>query len=70
LAYRSAAIVTALLPKIGYQQAEKITHFMRENKTDIFTAAKSISNLDKSDVESMISPEAVNALGFVRKETQ
>jgi len=64
LALRSAALVTVLVPKLGYHKAAEIGKYMKENNCDIFTAAQAIADITKEQLHELISPEAVNALGF------
>jgi len=65
-ALRSAALVTVLVPKIGYHKAAEIGKYMKECQCDIFAAAQAVAGIERADVERLISPEAVNALGFNR----
>jgi len=64
LALRSAALVTVLVPHIGYNQASEIAKNMKQNNCDIFTAAQNVANIDPDFLRRLISPDAVNALGF------
>ncbi len=66
LALQSVALVTVLVPKIGYHKSAEITGYMKEHQCDIFKAAKTVANIDQTELEKLISPEAVNALGFTR----
>jgi aspartate ammonia-lyase len=66
LALKSAALVTVLVPKIGYHKCAEITSYMKEHRCDVFAAAKAVANIERTELEQLISPEAVNALGFIR----
>jgi aspartate ammonia-lyase len=70
LVYRSPVLATVLLPEIGYHQATEITRYMREQKCDIFEAARAVAGIEKDELNRLISPEAVNALGFVKNKQE
>jgi len=64
LAMRSAAMVTVLVPKIGYHKAAEVGRYMKDHGVDIFEAAKAVAGIDNDAVKQLISPDAVNSLGF------
>ncbi len=68
LAIRSAALVTVLVPEIGYHKAADIAKYMKENRCDIFVAAQNVANIDPDHIRRLISPDAVNALGYKREK--
>jgi len=60
------AIITAFIPKIGYQRAEELVkEFQRQNKLSLrsFLSEK----IGEDVVCAVLSPEALTALGFVSK---
>jgi aspartate ammonia-lyase len=70
MAFRSVALTTVLLPIIGYHKATKIAAYMRDNKTDIFIAAEAVANITPAQLEKLITPDAVNALGFAENRQE
>ncbi len=67
-AHRSTALATVLLPKIGYHKATQIAEYMRSKGCDIFEAAETVANIDREEMKTLISSDAVNALGFAGKK--
>lgn len=60
----STAIITALIPSLGYKKCSSIVKQAKaENKT-IFNIILEQKLLNKDQFEELISPEAVNKLGF------
>jgi aspartate ammonia-lyase len=70
LVFRSTALATALLPIIGYHKATQIAQYMRQNHCDIFEAAQTVANIDRLQMEKLITPDAVNALGFAENRQE
>ena len=68
LALCSAALATVLVPSIGYHAATEVARLMREEDLDLFDAASRAAGLARDDVEALITPAAVNALGFADRE--
>lgn len=65
LAHQSVALATVLLPLVGYHKATRIAQAMRQEGMNLFEAAKKEAGLSEEAVKSLLTPEAVNALGFV-----
>ncbi len=61
--YSSTALITALVPKLGYKKAEKIMEIAREEKITIKEAAINSSYISESEFDNIITPEAVCRLG-------
>lgn len=59
----STAIVTALVPKLGYKNAEKIIHLAQKEKLTIKQAAIKSKLISEKEFEEAISSEAVCRLG-------
>lgn len=59
----STAILTALVPKIGYSNAVKLVHDAQEQGKTIRQAILDAGVMQSSEFEALISPEAVNRLG-------
>jgi aspartate ammonia-lyase len=70
LAHQSTALATVLLPVIGYHKATEIAEYMRSHHCDIFEAAKTVAGIGSDELNQLISPEAVNALGFSEKKQE
>lgn len=61
--YRSNALVTALLPNLGYAQAETIWKYMHEHDLDIKQANADLGFLEPSLLESLLTAENLLKLG-------
>lgn len=59
----STAILTALIPRLGYNLASEIAHTAKENSISIIDAAVGSGKITLTEIEELISPEAVNKLG-------
>ena len=59
----STATVTALVPRLGYKNAEKIVQFAQQEKISIKQAAIRLMLIDEEEFENAISPETVCRLG-------
>lgn len=59
----STAIITALVPKIGYNNASKIAEIAQKEKISIKEAALKSGLFSNKDFEDLITPEAVCRLG-------
>jgi aspartate ammonia-lyase len=62
-ASRSTALVTALLPKIGYERAQLLVKEFAQASTDDFRAFLE-EKLGKEPVSAMLSPRSLTALGY------
>ncbi len=60
----STAIITALVPALGYEQCSKIAQRAKITNTSIRNIVLRENYLTALEFEAMISPEAVNKLGF------
>ncbi len=65
MALRSPALVTVLVPVVGYHTAAEIAATMQKEHLDLFAAAEQVAGLQRADIEPLVTPAAVNALGFV-----
>lgn len=59
----STAIVTALIPKIGYKRASDIVHLSKEQGISIKKAVLNSQILTEEEFDELITPEAVCRLG-------
>ncbi len=60
----STAIITALIPVLGYEKCSEIAEKAKNESTSIKEVILKENLLSKEEFESLISPEAVNKLGF------
>ena len=65
LAHKTEAIATVLLPLIGYKKASDVAKAMNTEGLDLFEASQKVAGLSREQVEKLVTPDAVNALGFV-----
>lgn len=61
--YRSNALVTALIPNLGYTKAEAIWKYMQENHLDIKQANAALGFLDPTELDSILTAENLLTLG-------
>lgn len=66
----STAIVTALLPVIGYNKAAEVAADARNQGKTIRELAINTGLLTKAEFEALISPEAVTRLGYPIKKVE
>ena len=59
----STAIITALVPKLGYKNAEKIIQLTEEENISVKQAAINSRLISEKEFEELITPEAVCKLG-------
>lgn len=64
----SRALVTVLVPKIGYHQATKVARKMKTEGKTLEKAAHEVAGLPPEEVRELLTPQAVNALGFKTPE--
>jgi aspartate ammonia-lyase len=69
-AMSSRAITTVLVPIIGYEKATEIAFAMKNESLDFYQAAEKIAGLKKETCDKLLTPEAVNALGFKITESE
>ncbi len=60
----STAIITALVPLLGYEKCSLIVHESRESGKSIREIVLEKQLMSRDDFENAISPEAINRLGF------
>ncbi|HWP97679.1 MAG TPA: aspartate ammonia-lyase [Syntrophomonadaceae bacterium] len=60
---RSNALVTALLPVLGYSQAEVVWNYMQEHKLDIREANQALGFLPQEKLQDLLIPENLLKLG-------
>jgi aspartate ammonia-lyase len=59
----STAVITALIPKVGYEKASAILKLAQENSISIKQASVQLQLIYEDEFEALISPEAVCRLG-------
>ncbi len=60
----STALITALIPAIGYEKASEIVKKAKEEKLTVFEAALNSGIINSQELNELISPETVCQLGF------
>ncbi len=65
---KSPAIVTALLPHIGYARAGELARKMKEESLDVFAANESLSIFPRSRLEEILKADNLLKLGFSLKD--
>ena len=61
---RSHEIVTALVPRIGHEQAVELARRMRAGKLDVRAAVREMDLMPDADLEELLTPERLCALGW------
>ncbi|MGE5389732.1 MAG: aspartate ammonia-lyase [Deltaproteobacteria bacterium] len=61
--YRGNAIITVLLPYLGYERAEEIWKYMRENQLDIVEANNRLAFIDTDKLNEILQPHNLLKLG-------
>ena len=61
--YSSTAMVTALVPKLGYKKAEKIIEIARQENISVKEAAIKSSLISEKEFNELVTSEAVCKLG-------
>lgn len=62
---RSNALLTALLPALGYSRAEALWNYMQENSLDIWAANQILKLIDEETLRELMVPENLLKLGEV-----
>ena len=62
--FSSPAVCTALLPFIGYHNAEKLTDEMNRNNCNVFKANEKLQLIDGKKLEDILSPSNLLKEGF------
>lgn len=62
---RSNALLTALLPALGYSRAEALWNYMQENNLDIWEANQKMKLVDEAALKDLMVPENLLKLGEV-----
>lgn len=60
----STAIITAVIPKIGYNRASDIVKKSKENRNSVYQEILYSGLISEQEMRELISPEAVCRLGF------
>lgn len=60
----STAVITALIPSLGYEQCSTISQQAKNEKKSIREVVLEQKLMDEEEFKHLISPEAVNKLGF------
>ncbi|HKJ40460.1 MAG TPA: hypothetical protein VKA27_00150, partial [Sunxiuqinia sp.] len=60
----STSVITALIPVLGYEKCSKIAQQAQQQKQSIQSIVLEQNLMNKKEFEHLISPEAVNKLGF------
>lgn len=60
----STALITALLPKFGYEKCSEISQLALQHNLNIREYLLTTNIMTNSEFEQLISPESVNRLGF------
>ncbi|MDQ7032833.1 MAG: aspartate ammonia-lyase [Desulfonauticus sp.] len=66
-AHHSPALITALLPYIGYEQASSIAKEAKLSGKSVLEVIKEKQIIPKEQLEYLLSPEAMTSLGYVKK---
>jgi aspartate ammonia-lyase len=61
----STAIITAIIPKIGYEKASTIAKTAQAEKISVFQAILNAGLFTEIELNELISPESVCRLGFI-----
>lgn len=61
--FRGNAIITVLLPYLGYENAEEIWRYMLENQVDIVEANRQLAFMDGNRLEEILQPHNLLKLG-------
>jgi aspartate ammonia-lyase len=66
--FKSPSLTTALIPFIGYNNATKLSKFMRENNVSIFEANKHLNIINDKKITEILSHDNLLKNGFSLKE--
>jgi aspartate ammonia-lyase len=61
----ATAVITSLIPALGYQQAQQVLAHARAHGTTLRAAATALGLLSADEFDALTAPEAVTRLGFV-----
>lgn len=61
----STALITALIPVIGYEKASQIVKKAKQDQCSVYVAVLNSGLVNQQELSELISPEAVCRLGFV-----
>lgn len=64
---RSQALVTALLPHLGYQKAENLWHFMQKEGVDVRQANRLLGFMEPDHLDALLNPRQLLKLGEVTR---
>ena len=65
--HNSTAAITALIERIGYENAQKILEYSRENNVSLRQAAAVRGDVTETEFDELVAPEAVMRLGSADK---
>ncbi len=65
---KNPAVTTALIPYLGYKEAEKLARVMSEHSCDIFNANQHLHLIDPDQLEILMKPDYLLKLGFTIDE--
>lgn len=63
--YRGNAIITVLLPYLGYERAEEIWKYMQENRLDIVGANDRLAFMETDKLNEILQPHNLLKLGEI-----
>lgn len=61
----STALITALIPEIGYEKASEIVKKAKQDQCSVYVAILNSGLVNQRELSELISPEAVCRLGFI-----
>ncbi len=65
---RSPAITTALMPYLGYRDAEQLAAYMQQHACSIWEANEALGLVDFAELKDLIAPERLLRLGYSLKD--
>lgn len=63
--HKSAAAVTALVSRLGYEKAEEVWRYMQENKVDVWQANQDLKFLEEEELKRLLVAHNLLKLGEV-----
>ena len=61
---QSPEIITALIPHIGHEKAVELARLMREQKISVRDAIRKSGVVPESEIDGLLAPERLCALGW------
>ncbi len=65
---KSPAIVTALVPYIGYNKAAGLARHMKANKTSVYESNRILQLISETDLKEILTPQRLLQAGFTLKD--